>query len=142
MEANSTDWTPTIIAILSWIVMPVLAHYINTNRDKRNEYNQIIDAIEFLFKEMNEIAFKYLKATNFDTESYYQLIAYNNQLRLLKDRLQLIDKSKDIDSLLIKNIRQITTNDENRDASLIRSLLTNQFEVINSLPKNFNIWFK
>ncbi|MGX7654693.1 hypothetical protein [Shewanella putrefaciens] len=142
MQDNPSDWTPTVLAILSWIIIPTLTHYINTNRDKRNEYNQIIDNIEQLFKEMNKVAFKYLEATDFEIENYYQLIAFNNQLKLLRSRLLLIDNKYQISPEHLKNIRKITTDDTGRNTSSFRSLLAIQSEIINLLPKNYRIWFR
>lgn len=142
MQDNPSDWTPTVLAILSWIIIPTLTHYINTNRDKRNEYNQIIDNIEQLFKEMNKVAFKYLEATDFEIENYYQLIAFNNQLKLLRSRLLLIDNKYQISPEHLKNIRKITTDDTGRNTSSFRSLLAIQSEIINRLPKNYRLWFR
>lgn len=139
--ADGSNISPVVIAIASWIFIPLLTHLINTNRDKRNEYNQTIDAIEQLFKDMNETAIPYLRSNKFDIDKYYKLVAYNSQLRLLISRLTSVNTKLTVPRSVVIKIKKITTDDNKRQASKMSQLLGCQATLLNSIPKNYKTWF-
>ncbi|MGI2185711.1 hypothetical protein ACROAG_01630 [Shewanella oncorhynchi] len=139
--ADDSAIITTVIPIASWVVIPILTHLINNNRDKKLEHNQTISDIEQLFKDMNESAIPYLSSNSFNIDNYYKLVAYNSQLRLLLNRLKAINKKLVIARNTVITIKKLTTDDQNRQMSKMSEILASQAILLNSIPKNYNTWF-
>lgn len=137
---NDYIWVVWVLTICSWVAVPFFNHHLTNKRDKRSERNKTIDSIESLFEKMNKEALSFYESESFEVNRYYSLISYNQQLRMLVSRVSYFEDDYVFPRKKIKEIRQITTDDELREKHRVagmQMLLAYQIELINDLPKKF-----